>query len=250
MMVVETFTTVVGESQDCPPQDWPHGGQSWGGQSWALSVIRIAHLNYNTIFSLPAWFRVVTIDSGCFDMISTYLIQSASMFNWFIIRFIMDTQIHKKVQLNIFTHWVICLSSIQLWKGKWAPCMIFKLCWKFNLAKKNTCNLIAKHNSAESPDECDQCKKTFGLEGDMQDHKLTHSEDQLPHKCVQCSKSFPFASKLKIHRKIHSGEKLHYCSQCNKSFTGAGTLNKHVLVNSFWRKGTPVWKMQLLNQSS
>ena len=109
-----------GESQDCPPQDWPHGGQSWGGQSWALSVIRIAHLNYNTIFSLPAWFRVVTIDSGCFDMISTYLIQSASMFNWFIIRFIMDTQIHKKVQLNIFTHWVICLSSIQLWKGKWA----------------------------------------------------------------------------------------------------------------------------------
>ena len=110
----------VGESQDCPPQDWPHGGQSWGGQSWALSVIRIAHLNYNTIFSLPAWFRVVTIDSGCFDMISTYLIQSASMFNWFIIRFIMDTQIHKKVQLNIFTHWVICLSSIQLWKGKWA----------------------------------------------------------------------------------------------------------------------------------
>ena len=110
----------AGESQDCPPQDWPHGGQSWGGQSWALSVIRIAHLNYNTIFSLPAWFRVVTIDSGCFDMISTYLIQSASMFNWFIIRFIMDTQIHKKVQLNIFTHWVICLSSIQPWKGKWA----------------------------------------------------------------------------------------------------------------------------------
>ena len=110
----------IGESQDCPPQDWPHGGQSWGGQSWALSVIRIAHLNYNTIFSLPAWSRVVTIDSGCFEMISTYLIQSASMFNWFIIRFIMDTQIHKKVQLNIFTHWVICLSSIQLWKGKWA----------------------------------------------------------------------------------------------------------------------------------
>ena len=130
------------------------------------------------------------------------------------------------------------------------PCMIFKLCWKFNLAKKNTCNLIAKHSSAESPDECDQCKKTFGLEGDMQDHKLTHSEDQLPHKSVQCSKSFPFASKLKIHRKIHSGEKLHYCSQCNKSFTGDGTLNKHVLVNSFWRKGTPAWKMQLLNQSS
>ena len=115
-----TPSWLFGESQDCPPQDWPHGGQSWGGQSWALSVIRIAHLNYNTIFSLPAWFRVVTIDSGCFEMISTYLIQSASMFNWFIIRFIMDTQIHKKVQLNIFTHWVICLSSIQLWKGKWA----------------------------------------------------------------------------------------------------------------------------------
>ena len=113
-------TGLFGESQDCPPQDWPHGGQSWGGQSWALSVIRIAHLNYNTIFSLPAWFRVVTIDSGCFDMISTYLIQSASMFNWFIIRFIMDTQIHKKVQLNIFTHWVICVSTIQPWKGKWA----------------------------------------------------------------------------------------------------------------------------------
>ena len=32
---------VIGEYQDCPPQDWPHGGQSWVGQSWALSVIRI-----------------------------------------------------------------------------------------------------------------------------------------------------------------------------------------------------------------
>ena len=37
-----------GESQDCPPQDWPHGGQSWGGQSWVLLVIGISHLNYNT----------------------------------------------------------------------------------------------------------------------------------------------------------------------------------------------------------
>ena len=35
--------------QDCPPQDWLPGGQSWGGQSWPPSVIRIAHLNYNTI---------------------------------------------------------------------------------------------------------------------------------------------------------------------------------------------------------
>ena len=35
--------------QDCPPQDWLPGRQSWGGQSWPLSVIRIAHLNYNTI---------------------------------------------------------------------------------------------------------------------------------------------------------------------------------------------------------
>ena len=47
-------TTKSGESQDCPPQDCPHGGQSWGGQSCALSVIRIAPLNYNTFFSLPA----------------------------------------------------------------------------------------------------------------------------------------------------------------------------------------------------
>ena len=50
-----------GESQDCPPQDWPHGGQSWGGQFWALSVIRIAHLNYNTI------------DSGCIGTLFTYI---------------------------------------------------------------------------------------------------------------------------------------------------------------------------------
>ena len=212
-----------GESQDCPPQDWPHGGQSWGGQSWALSVIRIAHLNYNTIFSLPAWFRVVTIDSGCFEMISTYLIQSASMFNWFIIRFIMDTQIHKKVQLNIFTHWVICLSSIQLWKGKWAGRgLLYKYIFS-SVHPAQSLNSVERsirqrkilailHSSAKSPDECDQCMKTFGLEEDMQDHKLAHSEDQLQHKCVQYSKSFPFASKLKINRTIHSGEKLHYCS--------------------------------------
>ena len=39
-------------TQDCPPQDWPHGGQSWGGQFWVLSVIGIAHLNHNPIFVL------------------------------------------------------------------------------------------------------------------------------------------------------------------------------------------------------
>ena len=173
----------------------------------------------------------------------------------------MDTQIHKKVQLNIFTHWVICLSSIQLWKGKWAGRgLLYKYIFS-SVHPAQSLNSVERsirqrkilailHSSAKSPDECDQCMKTFGLEEDMQDHKLAHSEDQLQHKCVQYSKSFPFASKLKINRTIHSGEKLHYCSQCNKSFTGAGTLNKHVLVNSFWRKGTPVWKMQLLNQSS
>ena len=50
MWHTSTAMAFVGESQDCPPQDWLPGGQSWGGQSWPLSVIRIAHLNYNTIF--------------------------------------------------------------------------------------------------------------------------------------------------------------------------------------------------------
>ena len=45
----------------------------WGAiLRWAIlspSVIRIAHPNYSTIFTLPVWFRVAAVDSGWFSMI-------------------------------------------------------------------------------------------------------------------------------------------------------------------------------------
>ena len=50
----------------------------WGAiLRWAIlsqSVIRIAHPNHNTFFTLPVWFRVLATDSGWFSMLFTRLI--------------------------------------------------------------------------------------------------------------------------------------------------------------------------------
>ena len=76
----------------------------WGAiLRWAIlspSVIRIAHPNHNTFFTLPVWFRVLATDSGWFSMLFTRLIEyTASYCSQFrVYEFYCGIECHKVVK--------------------------------------------------------------------------------------------------------------------------------------------------------
>ncbi|WAR17453.1 ZN568-like protein [Mya arenaria] len=97
----------------------------------------------------------------------------------------------------------------------------------------------------EKPYKCEECGKAFALKGNMNKHKIIHTNrswldsgevDNVlimklgsKHTCRYCSKQFQGKSDVTRHERLHTGEKPYVCPHCSKGFAQKVNMRKHAL---------------------
>ncbi len=82
---------------------------------------------------------------------------------------------------------------------------------------------------------CDICNKTYLYRGDLNTHKLTHTEEKDRKTCPVCNAK---CYDLKRHIKRHNAVKSFLCNSCGKSFLTKFELNTHQLMHTGENKAT------------
>ena len=82
------------------------------------------------------------------------------------------------------------------------------------------------------PFECDVCKKSFALRGNLLFHQRSHNKGvnaERLFKCdyQDCEKDFICKGHLISHQRSHSQEKPFDCATCHKKFVEKGNLLRH-----------------------
>jgi hypothetical protein len=85
------------------------------------------------------------------------------------------------------------------------------------------------------PLKCDECNRTFKLEGALRTHLIKHGK-KLNLKCEVCGKEFTLMTQFKCHVRTHSNYKPFSCTKCDKSFSLTSSLTKHMRTHGGERK--------------
>ncbi|KAJ6645360.1 Zinc finger protein [Pseudolycoriella hygida] len=104
---------------------------------------------------------------------------------------------------------------------------------KFTKAVNVTTHVRSIH-IREKPFICEECGKSFGTNGALKEHKITHSEER-PYKCSYCEKSFKNLPRLKSHEDIHNNTN-YVCPHCGLQLNTKRTLKMHMVVHSDQKK--------------
>ena len=102
---------------------------------------------------------------------------------------------------------------------------------KLNIDKNSTTKKQVIRMSKRNVLHCEVCHKVFTSLGNLQKHRLIHSNER-PYTCPVCGRGFVQKSNMKSHIKIHSDEKHHVCSNCGKSFCRRTELRRHERFHS------------------
>ncbi|KAG4065634.1 hypothetical protein HA402_012624 [Bradysia odoriphaga] len=81
---------------------------------------------------------------------------------------------------------------------------------------------------------CETCGKSFGTNGALKEHKITHS-DERPYQCSHCDKKFKNLPRLKSHEDIHNNTN-YVCPHCGLQLNTKRTLKMHMVVHSDQKK--------------
>ncbi|XP_026747986.1 zinc finger and SCAN domain-containing protein 12-like [Trichoplusia ni] len=76
--------------------------------------------------------------------------------------------------------------------------------------------------------QCDHCKKTFSVKGNLSGHMRLHDKSRRSYDCRICGKQFTSSCNRTRHMFLHTGLKPFRCSACDKCFVTAGELKAHV----------------------
>ena len=74
--------------------------------------------------------------------------------------------------------------------------------------------------------KCDTCKRSYKYKGDLDRHKLVHTN---PFTCGVCHYKFSRLYHLERHSKIHASKKPFICTIFYRSFSRLGKLDLHLL---------------------
>ncbi|CAL4253619.1 unnamed protein product, partial [Meganyctiphanes norvegica] len=112
---------------------------------------------------------------------------------------------------------------------------------------------LSKNRLVGKSHQCSQCNKEFSTNGDLIEHKKTHTgeknyqcghydmgllhtyviehqrkhAEEIPYQCNQFEKAFSDKRDIIEHQVTHNREKPYQCSQCDKAFSQNGNLLNH-----------------------
>ena len=87
-------------------------------------------------------------------------------------------------------------------------------------------HIRARHMDT-TPYSCEVCKKSFGNNQLLQEHKKTHKEKKFPCTHQGCKLSFPTQGRLNSHMKTHDEKEVVKCQFCPKTFNAKKNLAPH-----------------------
>ncbi|KAK6633226.1 hypothetical protein RUM44_003827 [Polyplax serrata] len=79
--------------------------------------------------------------------------------------------------------------------------------------------------------KCDICGKMWKTRGELNAHKITHS-DARPYICEICGQAYKHKPALDVHVGMHRGIYHHQCPYCQKAFTQKGALQRHLPIHT------------------